>query len=506
MNRQSLIAKLPPEKGIEETIKKHQSLDDIIKEVLAAHDEFSVDYDRICKDFAGGSVEKNLYDFCRRTFIYDVETEEFQSTKSPTVLLKQGHCDCKGYAGFIAGVLDGLNRSGSGRYNWCYRFGEYPDELGEIHCHVFVVEKQQDGSEIWIDPVLDQFNKRDPGPDKFVDKTKPMLVRMSGVQNTPPPRPVPPLPRPIRHVAGPLTAYTANRIGFSPTPGYTPAQLGIPIAQQVFAKWNEYPGAVQALASNPPFRFTINGQQFPLPPQNTAGGTPVPVIPAGLTIQWDSNFMGMPIPADMLNVQVVGPALQIYPLEIYSAGGTGSATNAYLYNTHRYLLFLMLGVLENLIQCYSSYPWGNQYNDLSQQLNSARNYSNWLIYPWANKKTWVGSVISQAAQIYTSVQKVVTPIEASLLNTVIPGSGNILNAAGSLETNLINQVTGNNYSPAANYPTLIQQQPATNASFPGQLSMPSLIDTAVQFAQANPLPTIGILAAVGFALYEIFND
>ena len=318
MNRKTLISKLPPEKGVEVVLKKYQSVGDIVKEVLDAHDVFAPDYDRIAQDFTTGSVEKNLYDFCRKNFNYIVEGEDLQTTMSPTVLLKGARCDCKGYAGFIAGVLDALNRTGNSRYNWFYRFGEYIDEKGDIHSHVFVVDKKADGSEIWIDPVLDQFNKHDPWPDTWIDKSKPMLVRMSGTGQSPAPRPAPPRPpRPAGAIAGPLSAYQgAAKVGFSPTPGYSPAQLGIPIAQQVFQKWNEYPGAVQALASNPPFKFVVNGVQFPLPPQNTGSGIPVPMLPAGLSIQWDSNFMGMPIPSDMLNVVANGPALQISPLEI----------------------------------------------------------------------------------------------------------------------------------------------------------------------------------------------
>ena len=167
----------------------------------------------------------------------------------------------------------------------------------------------------------------------------------------------------------------------------------------------------------------------------------------------------------------------------------------------------MLGVLENLIQCYSSYPWGNQYNDLSQHLNDSRNYGNWLIYPWADKKTFFGGLIQQAAQIYTTVQSVVTPIEASLLNTVIPGSGNILNAASNLETGLIKKATGISTATPPAYSTIIPAQATTtNPGLPGQITTPGLVDTALQFAEANPIPTILIAGGVLLALYEILKD
>lgn len=498
MNARKLIALLPPEKGEEILISRRQDTSDIIGEVLKAHQVFAADYDRISDQFAGDGAEKKLYNFCRDNLQYDIESEELQTTRSPAVLLGTGRCDCKGYAGFVAGVLDGLNRSGNGHYNWRYRFGNYEDS-GEDPGHVFVVVNNDDGSETWIDPVLNEFDKRDPKPTSWIDKGRPMtLVRMSGVGRPgrrPPSVPVMPMSR----ILGPLCAYG---MGGKKMSGFTADQLGIPIMQAVFQHWgNEYPGAPAALAQHPPVRFMVGNAQLPLPPAVTYGGQPVPAIPPGLYVQWDSSFMGLPIPSDMLNVQVNNGALQVWPLQVFSAGDT----NNLLYNTNRYLLFLFLGVLENLIYSYSSWPWGNGFNDLSQQLNSARNYSNWLVYPGKNKKTFFGQVISDVA----SVQNILAPIEATVLNTFAPGSGalvapvtNILSSAtGASNSGAYVPVTG----PAPGYSTSGGVITNTSSSAPS-LSTPSITDTITQFAQANPIPTVGIAAAIALALYELLSD
>jgi hypothetical protein len=503
MTASNLIAMLPPEKGEETVIVKRQDTDDIIKEVLAAHTAFSPDYDKICDEFSGAGTPRRLFNFCKRNLQYDVEDEKTQTTRSPAVLLKMGHCDCKGYAGFVAGVLDGLNRSGHGSYNWKYRFANYEDPE-ESPGHVFVVTTDERGKETWIDPVLSEFNQRDPLPTDWVDKARPMtLVRMSGVEAKP-------AASALRStIAGPLSAY---RMGTMPASGFTADQLGIPIMQAVFTHWgSEYPQAVATLASNPPVRFFLGNAQIQLPPPVTYGGQPVPLIPNGLRVVWDSTFMGLPIPADMLNIAVSNGVLTVSPLEIVSAGGTGADTNNFLYNTHRYLLFLFLGVLENLIYSYSSWPWGNGFNDLSQQLNSARNYYNWLVYPGANKKTWFGNVLQQASKVETAI----APIEGAVLNLVVPGFGGVIaNAAAAGLAAATGSNKPANYGDPTNVisttapPLGIVTDPTDGSAVlpTGSVSLTSVADTVTQFAAANPLPAVAIAAGIAYLLYEIFSD
>jgi hypothetical protein len=510
MDKKTLIAKLPPEKGKVKVIAKWQDLDDITAEVVRAHQVFAPDYDRICGDFAGPSIEKRLYDSCQKLFRYDIETEWNQNTKSPTVLLLDGHCDCKGYAGFIAGILDGLNRKGHGKYDWCYRFAEYDEVKTDAftseskvvtHYHVFVVVRRPDGGEIWIDPVLSQFNKRSPYPDRWIDKEVcTMLTRLSGAPGRPAGQ-----PSGAGCCAGPLTAYGGRKkVGAPLVPSFTAAQQGIPILQAVFNWRNEYPGAAAAIASSPPVRFFDGNNQIALPPPVTVAGQAVPPLPANIRLVWDSSFMGKPIPPDMINVANENGGLVLYPTIISSVGGTAAATYNYVHNTNRYLLFLLIGAIENLINSYSSYPWGGQWQDLANQIQAVLNGGLWvpvnynfLIYPNAGQRTFAGQILQGTAQAV----KVALPVLSVAANFVIPGSGIAVAAAGgaltaaelnskgpNAQTNVINQNAGELIAPG------------------GGVQLTNLADTVSSFAQQNPIMTLGLAALAALLITEMFKD
>lgn len=181
MDRSELLQKLPPVLNRYKPIKKDQSVYDIVREVMAAHQIFAPDYDRIAADFDNGSntdVAKSLFNFLKKNVRYEVETDRDQTTKSPSVLLTQGFGDCKHYSGFIAGVLDALKRKGR-KINFAYRFASY-NFLNKTPGHVFVVMWDK-GEEIWIDPVLKTFNERLQPAFILDKKPKQMLQRLSGV-------------------------------------------------------------------------------------------------------------------------------------------------------------------------------------------------------------------------------------------------------------------------------------------------------------------------------------
>lgn len=159
MTRSYLIRKigapLPPEK----MIVYDQDAWDIINRILIKHKKCAEYYDRIADDFSASSVERvaeKLWEFCKSNIAYDEETIERQEVSSPQTILQRGHCDCKGYALFIGGVLDALNRQGW-NIKWKYRFAS-DDKNNDTPGHVFVVIDTAQG-EIWIDPVLNYFNQ-----------------------------------------------------------------------------------------------------------------------------------------------------------------------------------------------------------------------------------------------------------------------------------------------------------------------------------------------------------
>ncbi len=185
MDRDAILSKLPRYSYRNEMVRREQSVFDIMREVLDAHEHFAGHYDTIAEDFAGyGSNEelaKALFVFCKANIVNKTESERAQTTKSPSALLTQGHGDCKHYSGFIAGVLDALRRRGV-KVNFVYRFASY-NAFDKTPGHVFIVMKDG-GEEFWIDPVLKKFNQR-VEPSWIIDKRIKnlyMLSRLSGVE------------------------------------------------------------------------------------------------------------------------------------------------------------------------------------------------------------------------------------------------------------------------------------------------------------------------------------
>ena len=182
-----ILGQLPPFKGQEVVVSKNQTTKNIINEVLNAHTIFALDYAIVAKFFTNRSPDrpdKQLYDFCKEYLHYNVETDRWQTTRSPAGILALGQTkmgvDCKHYAGFIGGTLDAMNREGAD-IDWEYRFASY--DRDKIPGHVFIVIF--DGTkEIWVDPVLDEYNGRYPYPNYYIDKKSSSmpLSRLSGMK------------------------------------------------------------------------------------------------------------------------------------------------------------------------------------------------------------------------------------------------------------------------------------------------------------------------------------
>jgi len=173
---------LPKFNGVRKVIKKNQDTGDIMQEVVNAHNAFARDYNNLVEYYDIYPLEtmaKKLFNFCKTNIAYKVESENLQTTRSPAGILRLAHGDCKHYAGFIAGVIDAVARATKTPINWAYRFASY-DIFDDTPVHVFVVVND-DGREIWIDPVLDTFDQRTPFPTYYIDKKpKNMLMRLSG--------------------------------------------------------------------------------------------------------------------------------------------------------------------------------------------------------------------------------------------------------------------------------------------------------------------------------------
>lgn len=182
--KNQLLGILPPYRAKKILVINDQNTSDIITEMKRAHKLHARDYDKIANFFWAGNVPgtcKKIFDFLKRHVKYNVEPDTRQSVKSPAAILatgqyKSGYNDCKHYSLFIAGILDSLRRQGK-PINWNFRFANYRFFQSTPH-HVFVVCRDLNGNEIWIDPVLINFNERKP----YINKIDVMaLYQISGI-------------------------------------------------------------------------------------------------------------------------------------------------------------------------------------------------------------------------------------------------------------------------------------------------------------------------------------
>lgn len=291
----------------------------------------------------------------------------------------------------------------------------------------------------------------------------------------------------------------------------TPDQLGVPITKKVFSwKFNNTAANAYIDQYGLPFIFVIDGNQILLPPPVTTGGTAVPRLPDGLTVEYATSFMGVSIPSDFKKPVCNNGILTIQPQQIPSAAGmypsltsraNGNPTEALLINNGvdngvnlgETLLYIIMSVMENLIYSYSSYPWGNQFNDLASTIMTVPNYPNYLQPP--NKKTFLGNVISDVAPIYINV---IEPVVDAAANLVAPGSGT---AVGAAQKAFLNPAISKTSKAA---PTIVDPTKLTSvipAGTPLTDANGNPIGQPVADASISPVLLIGGAVAILVAVY-----
>ena len=162
MNKQLIEKKLPAYQGKVHLITNEQNVHDIITAIKNSHYKYAADYDKISYLFVADSPEKTckrIYKFLKDHVSYKIEPVSKQSVKSPSAIINHGFGDCKHYSLFTAGVLNSINRLGLQNIPYTYRFASY-DLFDADPKHVFVVAFPGTDKELWIDPVLKEFNQR----------------------------------------------------------------------------------------------------------------------------------------------------------------------------------------------------------------------------------------------------------------------------------------------------------------------------------------------------------
>lgn len=481
----SLMRDLPSPTGSAQVIEKHQDVDDIIREVMDAHRAFEPDYDRIAGRFTGENIPHQLYDFCRKNLAYEVESEKLQTTRSPSVLLKMGHCDCKGYAGFIAGVLDALNRSGRGKYPWAYRFARY-ESNEDSPGHVFVVLKNSNG-ETWIDPVLSAYDKRNPVPIDYTDRGTARMVSIKGTAGC----------------CSPLVGYAGSRIGtaeddlLSALKQYEqgliqniatarqngglldPVTLGVlqnaiksvPGAAQAYAFAQTYAAAITQLSGGP---GSLASRVVTAAFSGNVLTTPINVLKAvlnGRTYQSD-NYWG----AVFYRYYVLGESNITDPNKVTDSD--------------------VITGLKWFIDKTGVFISGREHIHALQQ--SAQAYLN--LHSVNSDTTTDPARVNAAVQVV----KTYMPVD----NIPIVPAGSWAGTVGVYDQELVNLVSGsqqyyNELMAAKQQATQSLTNAVNNA---GSLQLPGIVDELKAYAQANPMTTVAIVGVAALLLYEIFKD
>lgn len=158
----SILSQLTPYRNNTALIMKNQEVGDIMAGILETHKRWAKDYDQIAKNFDKGNkyaTARAIFNYLKKNVPYRIEPDSFQTLRSPAAIISMLRgADCKSYALFTAGILDALNRKGK-KINWAFRFASYR-LLDPSPQHVFVVMDPGTNDEIWIDPVLPEFNEK----------------------------------------------------------------------------------------------------------------------------------------------------------------------------------------------------------------------------------------------------------------------------------------------------------------------------------------------------------
>ena len=178
MDASTLMGRLGPFLNRREMLSADQSTGDIIDAILEAHRRHAGDYSKISSFFNAGSkreTARKIFNFLKKNVRYVIEPGTKQTVKSPAAILATGYGDCKHYSLFAGGVLQNLG------IPFAYRFASYKifDKQPQ---HVFVVVNPGTNNEIWIDPVVGDFDYKKPYT--YATDKKMALYRISGIGAT----------------------------------------------------------------------------------------------------------------------------------------------------------------------------------------------------------------------------------------------------------------------------------------------------------------------------------
>jgi len=183
VNKNYLLGKLSPFTNQRKLVVNEQQVNDIISAMLSAHKQYANEYDKISENFYSANAlqtAKKIFKFLKENIRYTVDSEASQKIMSPSAIISVGKNDCKNYALFTVGILDSLKRKGYFKNKVFYRFASYR-LLDQIPHHTFAVLIDDNGNEIFIDPVLQNFDKKKSYFYKIDKDPKMSIYSISGI-------------------------------------------------------------------------------------------------------------------------------------------------------------------------------------------------------------------------------------------------------------------------------------------------------------------------------------
>ena len=183
MDKNILLGKLTPFSNQRRLLVNEQQVKDIVTAMLEAHKTYASEYDKISDNFYSGNAvqsAKKIFKFLKENIKYTVDSEANQRIMSPSAIISVGKNDCKNYALMIVGLLDSMRRKGYFSNKVFYRFASYR-LLDEIPHHTFAVVIDDQGNEVFVDPVLSSFNERKTYFHKIDKSPKMSLYSVSGI-------------------------------------------------------------------------------------------------------------------------------------------------------------------------------------------------------------------------------------------------------------------------------------------------------------------------------------
>lgn len=170
-----LLGRINPYNNKKKILVENQSTNDIIESILNNHKKYINEYKNISSFFKGSNnyeTGKNIYNYLKKNISYKIDSANQQLIKSPAAILATKEADCKMYSNFAASILDNL------KIPFVYRFAGY-SAFDNQPAHVFVVINPNTKKEIWLDPVLRQYDYKKPYNFK-IDK-KMAVIAVSGI-------------------------------------------------------------------------------------------------------------------------------------------------------------------------------------------------------------------------------------------------------------------------------------------------------------------------------------